>query len=123
MTGGALVSRSPNRPKPNSPIYWTWPDNVLVNSCSIPKLTLRISGLCRRLEIGRTRPQFGGQAGPTNSAGLGKLGNAASTAGLVVVTVRRVLPSKFKESRTTLLNASTVLSAKESLNRVFSQGA
>src|SRR5215472_17909971 len=102
---------------------------VLENSCWMPKLNMRISGLCRLSAMGRTRPQLGGHTGPTSAAAGGKLGNAAATNGQVGldgvrVTVRRVIPSKFKESRTTLLKASIVLSATDALNRVFGpQGA
>src|SRR5713101_6870340 len=95
----------------------------------MPKLALRVSGLCKWSEMGRTRPQSGGQTGPTNAAAGGKLGppgalNAAKTSGQVGlagvrVFVRKVLPSKFSESRTTLLKARTVLSANEALKSVF----
>src|SRR5262252_4254189 len=101
---------------------------VLLSCCWKPKLNMRISGLCRLLAIGRTRPQFGGQTGPTSAAAGGKLGNAAATSGQVgldgvSVTVRNVLPSKFKESRTTLLKASMVTSPNDALNNVPSHGA
>src|SRR5689334_13336842 len=105
-------------------MYCISADIVLVNSCWMPKLKLRISGLCRFVAIGRTRPHLGGHAAdPVKSAGFGALGNAAKTAGFVVVTVFKVVPSKFSESRTTLLKASWVVSANEALNSVFSQGA
>src|SRR5260370_29020910 len=104
-------------------MYWISPTRVLENSCWMLALNMWISGLCKFGEMGRTRPQLGGQAGPTNSAGLGKLGNAASTNGLVVVFVRRFLPSKFRESKTTLLKASMVTSAPEALNSVPFQGS
>src|SRR5215475_5694453 len=77
--------------------------------------------------MGRTRPQFGGQASPVSAAAGGKFGNAAATSGQVgldgvSVTVRSVLPSKFSESRTTLLKASMVTSAADALIRVPGHG-
>ena len=93
----------------------------------MPKLAARISGFLIWLEMGRTRPQLGGQEGaPPNADAGGKLGNALSTGSPVdtdIVLVRKFLPSKFRESKTTLLKARTVLSAKEALNRVRSVGA
>src|SRR5258707_14460054 len=118
ITGAELTSRSPNSPEQNCPMYWISPARVLENSCWMLALNICISGFLRLAEMGRTRPQLGGQAGPINSAGFGKLGNAASTNGLVVVCVRRFLPSKFRESRTTLLKANTVTSAPDALNSV-----
>src|SRR2546425_2819794 len=75
--------------------------------------------------MGRTRPNspLPGGTREASSPGLGALGKAASTAGLVVVTVLSVVPSKLSESSTTLLNARTVLSANDALNRVLLQGA
>src|SRR5436305_8422957 len=106
-------------------MYWASKTKVLVNSCCTPKLKLRISGFFKWLEMGRTRPN-GAPAGANGAskAWLGEFGNALSTAcpagvELSMVTVVSVTPSKFKESRTTLLNASIVLSAKEALSRVF----
>src|SRR5262249_24352462 len=81
-------------------------------------LNMWISGFFKLGEMGRTRPQLPGQGGPTSRAGLGALGKAASTAGFVVLCVRRFLPSKFRESRTTLLKASMVFSAADALNSV-----
>src|SRR5262245_16488852 len=86
-------------------------------------LNMWISGLCKLGEMGRTRPQFGGHDSPVSSAGLGAFGNARSTAGLVVTLVRRLMPSKFRESSTTLLKASMVTSAAEALNRVPFHGS
>src|SRR5258708_839834 len=99
-------------------MYWISPIRVLVNSCWMLALNMWISGFLILGEMGRTRPQLGGQAGPANSAGLGALGNAASTAGLVVVTVCKFTPSKFRESKTTLLKANCVTSAPDALRRV-----
>src|SRR5438270_474519 len=83
-------------------------------------LNMRISGFFRLGEMGRTRPNEvpGGGVTEANRAALGALGNAANTAGLVVVIVFSVVPSKLRESSTTLLNASMVTSAKEALNSV-----
>src|SRR6478672_12175552 len=119
-------------------MYWTPAFRVFVNWCSTPKFTMRISGFFRFGEIGRTRPK--GPAGlgakGASTAALGVPGNAASTAAicagvipggggavLSMVTVFKVVPSKFNESSTTLLNASMVVSAKDKRNRVLSQGA
>src|SRR4029077_1465 len=138
MRGAALRSRSPKSPKPNCPMYWTPALKVFENSCSMPKLTLRISGFLRLVEMGRTRPKgpvsCGAKGARTDA--LGKAGKAAFTAascaavipgggGLVksMVTVFSVVPSKLRESSTTLLKASMVVSAKDRRNRVLSQGA
>src|ERR1041385_2018091 len=86
----------------------------------MPALAMRTSGFLRCEEIGLTRPQSGGQTGATSNAGLGAFGNAASTAGSVDVAVLSVMPSKFNESRTTLLKASIVVSAPEAWNSVLS---
>src|SRR5437588_10789810 len=125
-TGGAFRSRSPNSPKPNCPMYWTPALRLLENSCSTPKFTLRISGLRKFEAMGRMRPNGGTPSGgvtAASAAGLGVFGNAANTAGLVVVMVFNVVPSKLSESNTTLLKASMVDSANESRNRVLSHGA
>src|ERR1700756_293580 len=86
----------------------------------MPALAMRTSGFFRRAEIGRMRPQFGGQTGAVSNAGFGALGNEASTAGSVVEAVLSVMPSKFSESSTTLLKASIVVSAPEAWNNVLS---
>src|SRR5262249_28958364 len=120
---GAFLSRSPNRPEPNCPMYWTSPTRFLPNSCWMLALNMWISGFFKFGEIGRTRPHLGGHAGPASRAGLGAFGNAAAIAaqpGLdgVRVCVTRFLPSKFRESRTTLLKASIVFSAADAFNSV-----
>src|ERR1700756_2563521 len=81
---------------------------------------MRISGLWRLVAIGRIRPKkpLPGGAAAASKAGLGALGKAARMAGLVVVTVFSVVPSKLSESSTTLLNASIVTSAKDAFTRV-----
>src|SRR5215510_6636810 len=89
----------------------------------MPALNIRISGFLILGEMGRTRPQLGGQGGPASRAGLGAFGKAATIAGQVgdvesTADVTKFLPSKFKESRTTLLKASMVISAAEALNSV-----
>ena len=79
--------------------------------------------------MGRTRPNdvaLGAKG--ANSAGLGALGNAARTARpaaveLSMITVVDVVPSKIKESWTTWLKASRVVSAKEALNNHCFRGA
>src|SRR5262249_7140613 len=120
---GVFVSRSPNNPEPNCPMYWISATTVLPNSCWMLALNMWISGFFKLGEMGRTRPQFGGHGRPTRSDGVGVLGYAASTAALVVVTVRRFLPSKLRESRTTLLKASMVTAAGEALNSIPFQGS
>src|ERR1051326_6866241 len=49
----------------------------------MPALTMWISGLCRLVEMGRTRPKksLPGGVSDANNAGLGALGKAAKTAG------------------------------------------
>src|SRR5262249_16477713 len=86
------------------------------NWCSTDRLNMRSSGFLRFGEMGRTRPHDGGQATPGRFAGFGALGNAATMAaqleaGLSTAAVCRFTPSKFRESRTTLLKASIVTSA------------
>src|SRR5262249_52113984 len=120
---GAFVSRSPNNPEPNCPMYWISPTKLLPNSCWMLALNMWISGFLKLGEIGRTRPHLGGQAGPANRAGLGAFGNAAAMAvqpGLArgSVWATKFLPSKFRESRTLLLKARMVFSAAEALNSV-----
>src|SRR5579859_1339782 len=93
-------------------------------------LNMWISGFFRFGEIGRTRPQLGGQAAAVNAAGGGKVWALKAThsglpafagtvqSGTETLLVRRLIPSKFKESRTTLLKASMVFSAADALNSV-----
>src|SRR6266852_5443401 len=98
---------------------------------------MRISGFFRLGEIGRMRPKLAGLADGVNGAsraGLGVPGKAARTAwacaavvpgpGLrgSITTVFSVVPSKFSESSTTLLNASMVVSAKPAWIRVLFHG-
>src|SRR5260370_28907927 len=111
--------------------------SVLESSCATPNVTRRKSGLCRLEAIGRTRPKGPVSLGANgaSTAALGVLGKALSTAwfcagvvpggGLVgsMVTVFNVVPSKLRESSTTLLKASMVVSAKEARIRVLLHGA
>src|SRR5262249_12323875 len=106
-------------------MYCASATSVLVNWCCRDRLNIRSSGLWRWSEMGRTRPKnpLPGGTSDASTAGLGELGNAATTvaqpgSALVIVVVFSVRPSKFNESSTTLLKASMVTSAAEAFTRV-----
>src|SRR5258708_33961055 len=86
------------------------------------KLTSRTSGFFKLLAMGRTRPKLVGLAGTNGAMALagGAFGKNFNTAGFWVVAVKRFLPSKISESRTTVRYASWVISANDAPMTGFS---
>src|SRR5260370_35750131 len=114
VTGiGEFVHPPQTSPQPNAPTYTTSDTKEFVSCRLIERLACLASALRRWFEMGRMRPKLliGNGLRAANWLAGGAFGAVARVVGSDVTTVKSLVPSKFRESRTVCRDARSLDSA------------